>query len=209
MSLPLARSTFVDLVLKDQMRDIDCNMELFRQILEGLAFLHRYRWVHCDIKPPNLGFISLRPPKAVTLDLGQARSIPESGRFEPNPGSYGTIGYLAPEMEQGVFDESIDVWALGVVGCELLIGSHPWMVARNARREGGEHLRPTWEHKYRRTVRELQEAEGSTIENLLSQMLRHSAAPTGTTKSRISASEALQHELWRSASTGVLKKRKF
>ncbi|KAK4999203.1 serine/threonine protein kinase [Elasticomyces elasticus] len=145
LSLPLAGGTFTELIHKGTTRDNDCYMALLKQVLLGLAFLHRNKWIHCDIKPANLGFISLNPPKAVVLDLGQARSIPDSGWLESSPGSCGNIGYLAPEMEQDTFNESIDVWALGVVGYELLVGSHPWMMAQNPWRTGGEQLRPKWE----------------------------------------------------------------
>ncbi|TKA70468.1 hypothetical protein B0A49_11648 [Cryomyces minteri] len=209
LSLPLARSTFAELVRRDTSRDTDCNMAFFQQILQGVAFLHRHRWMHCDIKPANLGLVSLNPPRAVILDLGQARSIPNSGWFEPYPGTCGTIGYLAPEMERELFNESVDVWALGVVGYELMTGSHPWMMAQNPWREDKEQLRLRWEDKYRTTMRELQEADDGTIEHLLTQMLQHSCGNIGNTNQRISASEALQHEFWQLSTTVTQKKRKI
>lgn len=39
----------------------------------------------------------------------------------------GTLDYLSPEMkEKGQYDNSVDIWSLGVLTYELLIGKAPF-----------------------------------------------------------------------------------
>ena len=39
----------------------------------------------------------------------------------------GTLDYLSPEMKQGEqYDNSVDIWSLGVLTFELLVGSAPY-----------------------------------------------------------------------------------
>ncbi|KAI0223173.1 spindle assembly checkpoint kinase [Massospora cicadina] len=93
-----------------------------RQILSGLEFLHRHRYVHRDIKPSN-------------LFLGEGREIKIGdfgclGRLEPGgetEGFFGTLAYLAPEMiQQRRYNGGVDVWAAGVVAYELVCGRPPF-----------------------------------------------------------------------------------
>jgi len=73
--------------------------------------------VHRDIKPANLGIVSFEPPRAVILDLGSAKKIkPGEFTIQPKAGSYGTISYLAPEIETEPYNQLVDIWSIGFVG---------------------------------------------------------------------------------------------
>ena len=38
----------------------------------------------------------------------------------------GTKPYMAPEMFHGIYDQSIDLWAIGVIAYQMLTGEHPF-----------------------------------------------------------------------------------
>ncbi len=151
---------------------------LFKQVLGGVAFLHKHGWMHRDLKPSNLGITSHNPPQAVILDFGHALQKPASGYMISTPGVGGTISYLAPEMEMGIYTETVDVWALGVVGWELMYGCHPWMYARNPWNMNVhplDELRSSWLSKYQNKAELLQRCRSYTFDGLLGEMLRYSA----------------------------------
>jgi serine/threonine protein kinase len=111
---PLATSNFYALITSDAPRDI--RIELFAQVLEGIAFLHNNGMSHRDIKPANLAVITFDPPEARILDFGCATFSARTMYDAP-----GTIPYLAPEQEEGKYhDRSVDYWAIALVGLELI-----------------------------------------------------------------------------------------
>jgi serine/threonine protein kinase len=105
------------------------------QIAEGLAALHAHRLIHRDLKPEN---VMLSESGAVKLlDFGLAREIagavfpgepppsersPSENLMSPS----GTPGYMAPERFDGrALDYRVDVFALGVIVYELVVGIRP------------------------------------------------------------------------------------
>jgi serine/threonine protein kinase len=109
-----------------------CFCAFFRQILEGLATLHRDGCIHRDIKPGNLGVVSHIPPRAVIFDFGQAT---RQGTVKATPGAIGTKGYLAPEMERRPYGSGVDIWAMGVVGFKLFVSTRPQGWQKNTGRQ--------------------------------------------------------------------------
>ncbi len=93
-------------------------VDLLVQLLHALAYLHRRGLVHRDVKPANTlcsgGIVKL-------IDLGLAA---RPGRAE---GASGTPAYAAPEVLRGSApDERADLWAVGVIAYEILVGRHPF-----------------------------------------------------------------------------------
>jgi serine/threonine-protein kinase len=98
--------------------------QVVRRVADALAYAHRKGVVHCDIKPANIFMTGRMHPKV--LDFGIARVA-----HRDVPALEGIIAgspyYLAPEQVDGrSVDRRSDVYSLGVVLYELLVGKRPF-----------------------------------------------------------------------------------
>lgn len=104
-------------------------MPIIRGIAEGLAYAHRKGIVHSDLKPGNVFLVEDGTPKL--LDFGIARAVP-SANVEHDTFDAGSLGaytesYATQEMIEGSDPHTADdVYALGLIACELLAGEHPY-----------------------------------------------------------------------------------
>ena len=101
---------------------------VLHEIADALAYAHAEGVIHRDIKPEN---ILLEGNHAVLTDFGVARALGESrsgGRLTDTGLALGTPGYMAPEQAAGgrEIDGRADVYALAVVGYEMLAGAPPF-----------------------------------------------------------------------------------
>jgi TolB-like protein/Tfp pilus assembly protein PilF len=99
-------------------------LELARQIAAGLAAAHEKGVVHRDIKPAN---IMLTPRgQAKIMDFGVAR-LQWADDLTRESAVIGTAAYMAPEQALGAqCDHRADIWALGCVLYEMLVGEPPF-----------------------------------------------------------------------------------
>ncbi|CAD8161368.1 unnamed protein product [Paramecium pentaurelia] len=94
----------------------------FIQITLGLAFLHKNKVLHRDIKSMN---IFLSKDQVRIGDLGVAKLLNDQNNFART--MVGTPYYLSPEMcEEKPYNEKSDIWALGCVIYELCTFKHPF-----------------------------------------------------------------------------------
>jgi serine/threonine-protein kinase len=94
------------------------------EIGRGLTAAHGRKLVHRDVKPQNV-LIDLDGRAKVT-DFGIARSL-ESKGLTATGRVLGTTDYVAPEQAMGEdADERSDVYSLGVVLYEMLVGDVPF-----------------------------------------------------------------------------------
>lgn len=106
------------------------------QIANGLEFSHKNGIIHRDIKPSN---IIVTPDNQVKIvDFGLAafvdRPLPEDSKK-----IMGTMGYMAPEQRQGLkTDYRTDIWSLGVIMHEMLLGKRPEISYRSFDGRGGQ-----------------------------------------------------------------------
>ncbi len=103
-------------------------LTLLRESADGLAFAHERGIVHRDIKPEN---ILIEAGHAVIADFGIARALAQSTGGQGLTGTgmaMGTPGYMSPEQAAGDthVDARTDVYALAVVGYEMLAGRPPF-----------------------------------------------------------------------------------
>ncbi|KAI0410750.1 kinase-like domain-containing protein [Xylaria grammica] len=127
--------------------------KVFRDALIGLQVMHKGGWMHCDLKPPNIGVIG-SPARAVLLDVGTSAHLQHGTKMKSRPGTVGTMGYLAPEFELEEYDHGIDIWAMGIILYHLTYGYHPWKFALNPWRDGleNERLRPQFCKMYQEAI---------------------------------------------------------
>ncbi|KHN98413.1 Protein kinase-like domain protein [Metarhizium album ARSEF 1941] len=97
---------------------------IFRDIISGLAFIHRHAIIHRDIKPSAILLQSPSGPSCIS-DFGTAWHPRLSSYTEPQDDKIldiGTGAYRAPEVLFGNkgYGTSVDMWALGVMLAEVV-----------------------------------------------------------------------------------------
>ncbi|MGH9715477.1 MAG: serine/threonine-protein kinase [Candidatus Acidiferrales bacterium] len=99
-------------------------LQTAHDVTTAVDVLWSHRIVHRDIAPKNIMLAS--DGHAVLIDLGGARHLGNSTITAPGT-TFGTIGYLSPEQCRGehALTSASDVFALGVVMLECLLGHHP------------------------------------------------------------------------------------
>lgn len=99
-------------------------VEVVGQILDALSYAHSKNVVHRDIKPDN---IHVLPGGQIKLtDFGIARLADESA-LTADGQIFGTPSYMSPEQIEGRgLDHRSDLFSLGVVLYEMLVGRKPF-----------------------------------------------------------------------------------
>lgn len=91
------------------------------QLTSALDYCHSKKVIHRDIKPENL--LLGHNGELKISDFGWSVHAPSSRRTT----LCGTLDYLPPEMIEGrMHDEKVDLWSVGVLCYEFLVGSPPF-----------------------------------------------------------------------------------
>ncbi|XP_054641418.1 aurora kinase A [Dunckerocampus dactyliophorus] len=91
------------------------------ELADALNYCHSRKVIHRDIKPENLLLGATGELKIA--DFGWSVHAPSSRRST----LCGTLDYLPPEMIEGrTHDEKVDLWSLGVLCYEFLVGKPPF-----------------------------------------------------------------------------------
>src|SRR5258708_30366682 len=104
--------------------DIDRAITIAHDVALGLAAAHRRGGVHCDVKPQNI--LIGRDGSIKLTDFG-IDSVMDAYRLTDTLTTLGTVQYSSPEQAQGeAVTPSADVYSLGIVMYEMLIGRTPF-----------------------------------------------------------------------------------
>ncbi|KAM6957613.1 serine/threonine kinase 17a like [Aplochiton taeniatus] len=101
-------------------------IRLARQILDGVAFLHRNNVVHLDLKPQNVLLTSARPLGDIRIvDFGLSRCMDKVTEVRE---ILGTPEYVAPEiLNYEPISTATDMWSIGVLTYVMLTGESPFV----------------------------------------------------------------------------------
>lgn len=96
---------------------------VLQELADALEHLHGLGLKHGDVKPANVLLRNEEPLDLVLTDFGLAAVADATLMFRGE--ARRSRRYAAPEQLTGAEGRSADVWALGVVVLELLLGYHP------------------------------------------------------------------------------------
>jgi serine/threonine-protein kinase len=108
-------------------------------ILSALDYAHGRGDLHLEIKPPNVLLVE-SSGEVMVVDFGIARAIGQDQRTKQTM-AMGTFGYMAPEQEDGAeLGAFTDVYAVGLVAYEMVVGRSPLRMRFRSPRELGADL---------------------------------------------------------------------
>jgi serine/threonine protein kinase/formylglycine-generating enzyme required for sulfatase activity len=110
--------------IRDDRRSVPESAELIATVAQALHYAHRKGLVHRDVKPSNILLDAAGEPHVA--DFGVALREENLGR---GPKFAGTPAYMSPEQARGEghrVDGRSDIFSLGVVFYELLVGRPPF-----------------------------------------------------------------------------------
>ena len=150
--LPLKNASFIDdrfvivfplgeKSLDDRLRRrVSLHTALYysEQLIEAVAYAHRLRIIHCDIKPENV--IIFGGNRLRLTDFGIAKVALRTVRASGT----GTVGYMAPEQAMGKPSFRSDVFSLGLILYRMFAGEWPewpyhWPPAGHQKLRGRVH----------------------------------------------------------------------
>ncbi|MEW6251231.1 MAG: protein kinase, partial [Planctomycetota bacterium] len=126
----------LDRYLAQQRLSLYARLRLFEQICQAVNFAHQRGVLHRDLKPPNilvdaegqphiLDFGLAKPTQGLAAGESTLAVLSQSGQL------LGTVAYMSPEQAAGCADVDVrsDVYSLGVIFYEGLVGRPPYPVA--------------------------------------------------------------------------------
>lgn len=111
---------------------VDRALNIFIQLCDGLAELHRHQVIHRDLKPSNIMLIRSDPvERACIIDFGIAKLLDQpdrrAARLTGEGEVVGSPSYISPEQAQGYpLDVRSDVYSLGCTMYQALAGALPF-----------------------------------------------------------------------------------
>ncbi|CAG8681827.1 9956_t:CDS:1, partial [Ambispora gerdemannii] len=119
-----------DLVMSGNQTEAEISC-LFKQLINGVAYLHGMGIAHRDLKLDNCVVNEHGILKIIDFGCSSVFRYPFSDKIIMSSGAYGSDPYIAPECHlEGKYDSRFaDIWALGIIFVCMSIGRFPWMLA--------------------------------------------------------------------------------
>ncbi|RKZ96831.1 MAG: hypothetical protein DRQ43_03895 [Gammaproteobacteria bacterium] len=101
-------------------------LEIILELADALYHVHNKGIIHGDIKPANIVFRNDECP--VLTDFGISKRVRVSeAESSQSDNILASPSYAAPELMQGLkFDHKVDIYSLGVMLYEMLVGEKPY-----------------------------------------------------------------------------------
>jgi calcium-dependent protein kinase len=106
--------------------------KVFIDMVRAVSYCHSHGICHRDLKPENFIYLDKKPDSHLKLiDFGLASTfshqVTDTGKSNTAmTAQVGSVYYIAPEVLEGSYDESCDIWSLGVIFYTLLSGLRPF-----------------------------------------------------------------------------------
>jgi len=121
--------------LSEYMESFSCGLKerdalvIFQNLLKSIEDIHNCSVAHKDLKPENI-FVDPDSFDIAVIDFGLSSFVNENIKDKTFCGS---PLYMAPEMlNKEAYDPVLaDIWSIGVILYEMLIGCNPWSTAEN------------------------------------------------------------------------------
>jgi serine/threonine protein kinase len=125
MAQPLITGgSLADKLKSDGRLELELAVTLLLQVAKGVGALHEHGMIHRDLKPANI--LLNEDGHAFVADFGLAKDPQASLLTKPGQ-SVGSLDYMSPEQIRGEqVTPAADVYSLGCVMCECLIGRPPF-----------------------------------------------------------------------------------
>jgi serine/threonine protein kinase len=113
--------SLADLIQRNGPLKLSVAQLILRQLVEGLAVLHRAGIQHRDLKPSNILIKSETPFELALTDFGSSALASMTLLTQVRT----TLAYAAPETLTGMYSRASDYWSLGIILVEILTGQNP------------------------------------------------------------------------------------
>ena len=120
--------TLRDKINREKQLSIEEALDITKKVASALDYAHEHGVVHRDIKPGNILLSEKGEPTVADFGIALAVAQAGGGRVTETGLSVGTPHYMSPEQATGDrdVDPRTDVYALGSVLYEMLVGDPPY-----------------------------------------------------------------------------------
>ena len=95
------------------------------EVISAVFYMHIRGFIHCDLNPQNILFDTAGDePVPKIVGFGSAQNITNKEPFDMKKISY---IYTSPDILKNEYDEKTDMWSIGIMVYELLVGKHPYL----------------------------------------------------------------------------------
>lgn len=112
---------------------IETKIYYFKQLIQGLLYMHNLGIAHMDLKLENI-IIDRLNNKIKIIDFGNSKIFHDSLHIDTiilNKNIHGSLSYIAPEefLKIEYNPEKIDVWSCGIILYIIIYNNFPWLKA--------------------------------------------------------------------------------
>jgi serine/threonine protein kinase len=119
--------TLAEQLAREPRPSVERVREILREVAGALDYAHARHVVHRDVKPDNI-LIDKNTGRTLVSDFGIARAAEGDQKLTVTGIAVGTPAYMSPEQAMGEreVDGRSDIYALGIVGYQMLAGELPF-----------------------------------------------------------------------------------